>query len=225
MIDIFNNGIADALVGSTPVKKICVGPDVVWEKSSPSLPYDAQVEYLQTDGSAYIDTGLYLTSEDEINAKFYVPTATKSRQILGAGSTKTSGSSVQPSIAIYLTSTPLITYVFCNRVERRVSPGHKTGTHEATLNSRELIIDGVSYNPANFTGSFTLSTTLRLFHGYAQSNKPLNGVRMMWANVPGKIDLIAVRKNGIGYMYDRISGALFGNANTVGAFTYGNDVV
>ena len=37
------------------------------------------------------------------------------------------------------------------------------------------------------------------------------------------IDLIAVRKNGIGYMYDKVSGNLFGNANSSGSFTYGPD--
>ena len=36
-------------------------------------------------------------------------------------------------------------------------------------------------------------------------------------------DLIPVRKNGVGYMYDKVSGTLFGNAGS-GAFTYGNDV-
>jgi hypothetical protein len=35
---------------------------------------------------------------------------------------------------------------------------------------------------------------------------------------------IPVRKNGVGYLYDRVSGELFGNANSTGAFTYGNDV-
>ena len=35
-------------------------------------------------------------------------------------------------------------------------------------------------------------------------------------------DLIPVRKNGVGYMYDRVSGTLFGNSGT-GAFTIGPD--
>ena len=35
-------------------------------------------------------------------------------------------------------------------------------------------------------------------------------------------DIIAVRKDGVGYMYDRVSGQLFGNAGT-GAFVIGPD--
>ena len=36
-------------------------------------------------------------------------------------------------------------------------------------------------------------------------------------------DLIPVRKDGVGYMYDKISGVMYGN-NGTGAFTFGNDV-
>ena len=35
-------------------------------------------------------------------------------------------------------------------------------------------------------------------------------------------DFIPVRKNGVGYMYDKVSKQLFGNDGT-GSFTYGND--
>jgi hypothetical protein len=38
------------------------------------------------------------------------------------------------------------------------------------------------------------------------------------------LDWIPVRKNGVGYMYDKISGELHGNDAGSGAFTYGNDV-
>ena len=36
-------------------------------------------------------------------------------------------------------------------------------------------------------------------------------------------DFIPVRNEGVGYLYDKVSGQLFGNAGT-GSFTYGNDV-
>ena len=37
-------------------------------------------------------------------------------------------------------------------------------------------------------------------------------------------NLVSVRKDGVGYMYDTISGELFGNDGT-GSFTLGSDVV
>ncbi len=36
-------------------------------------------------------------------------------------------------------------------------------------------------------------------------------------------DFIPVRKGTVGYLYDRVSGELFGDAGT-GAFGYGNDI-
>jgi len=36
-------------------------------------------------------------------------------------------------------------------------------------------------------------------------------------------DFIPVRKNGVGYLYDKVSGNLFGNDAGSGAFIYGND--
>ena len=38
-----------------------------------------------------------------------------------------------------------------------------------------------------------------------------------------KMELIPVRNNGVGYMYDKVSGEFFGNDGS-GDFTYGNDV-
>ena len=35
-------------------------------------------------------------------------------------------------------------------------------------------------------------------------------------------DLVPVRDNGVGYLYDKVSGELFGNDGS-GSFTYGND--
>lgn len=37
-------------------------------------------------------------------------------------------------------------------------------------------------------------------------------------------EFIPVRKNGVGYLFDKESQTLHGNANSSGAFTYGNDV-
>jgi hypothetical protein len=37
-------------------------------------------------------------------------------------------------------------------------------------------------------------------------------------------DFIPVRKSGVGYMYDKIGGELYGNRGS-GSFTYGSDVV
>ena len=66
MINITNN-IIDITVGSTPIEKACIGSSLVWEKNSPVLPYDAQVEYLTSSGTQYIDTGISYDSTVKID--------------------------------------------------------------------------------------------------------------------------------------------------------------
>ena len=39
-----------------------------------------------------------------------------------------------------------------------------------------------------------------------------------------RMHLIPVRKNGLGYMYDKVSGTMFGNSGT-GDFILGNDII
>ena len=57
-----------------------------------------------------------------------------------------------------------------------------------------------------------------------------NGIPIKWKKVKmynGSTlvrDYIPVRKNGVGYLYDKVSGQLYGNAAGSGSFTYGNDV-
>ena len=69
-----------------------------------------------------------------------------------------------------------------------------------------MIIFGVNTN-----GTITAATQMTLY-----SFK-------IWKNGVFVRDYIPVRKGTVGYLYDRVSGKLFGNAGT-GAFTYGNDL-
>ena len=60
---IYTNGnIKDISLGNIVLKSIYIGSDLVYQKSGvvpPSpLPYDSKVEYLASDGNAYIDTGI-----------------------------------------------------------------------------------------------------------------------------------------------------------------------
>jgi hypothetical protein len=51
----------------------------------------------------------------------------------------------------------------------------------------------------------------------------IRSFQIFGANGEALRDYIAVRKNGVGYLYDRVSGALFGNDGT-GAFSFGSDL-
>ena len=46
------------------------------------LPYDSEVEYVQSNGTQYVDTGVYFANTTEIHAEFLLPQAASSNQTL-----------------------------------------------------------------------------------------------------------------------------------------------
>ena len=103
--------------------------------------------------------------------------------------------------------------------------------HEFKQLRNEPWIDGVRRGAAT-NSTFTAVTNMYIFavpkgdgtdglENYAKGK--LYSFKMLNQNNVLLIDLIPVRKNGIGYMYDRVSGQLFGNSGT-GQFILGNDI-
>ena len=75
------------------------------------------------------------------------------------------------------------------------------------------------------TGAFTANTYnmylfSRNFEGEAQ---PCANARIYGFTISDRMDLIPVRVGNVGYMFDRVSGTLFGNDGT-GDFIVGADV-
>lgn len=59
--------ITDALASVVNGKKIAVGSEVIWEKSTSPLPSGyRQVEYLESTGTQYIDSGIQNTSDIQV---------------------------------------------------------------------------------------------------------------------------------------------------------------
>lgn len=74
---------------------------------------------------------------------------------------------------------------------------------------------------------FTANGTLSIFGEKVSTTKPSYGVKgrlhrflLYDVNHQIKLDLIPVVKDNVGYMYDKVSGQLFGNAGT-GSFIVG----
>ena len=86
------------------------------------------------------------------------------------------------------------------------------------------------------TLAFTPTTKIYIFMGSFSNNlnfvsissKYTNGLKIYSFKISqgNKIvmDMIPVRKNGIGYLYDKVSDKLFGNSNNIGTFRYGPDI-
>lgn len=230
MINIFNNSIVDALVGSIPIKKVCVGNDVVWEKSSPVLPYDAQVEWLGFTTSQYILSGLTGTQNYAIEIEF----SPNSNNLVVFGS-RYSATSRNFSI---MCGENVIYADFGNYNSTRcalnttISDGH---WYKVTMDKNKRKIEDLntgdySEQTTLYSTSFTTPQQLRI--GGKASNFPSS-----YTAFKGKIrkiklynndtiirDYISVRFNNVGYLWDKVTQELFGNDGS-GSFTYGNDVV
>jgi len=57
----------EVMIGSQEAEAMYIGDNLIWEKES--LPYDAEIEYLQSSGTQYIDTGIIPDSDTGIYLK------------------------------------------------------------------------------------------------------------------------------------------------------------
>ena len=174
------------------------------------LPYDAEVEYLEGTGTQYINTGVNYFADFEITVKLR--------------------ENVQN---ITLKSAP------ADRLERisATDPNWRfrsnaAGIYNTTVPITELHTltwkDGKAYSDGNFLNDWTkgFPTGTMCVFGDARAHYPAMVYALKLWDKNGVLvrDFIPVRKGTVGYLYDRVSGKLFGNAGT-GDFVLGPDVV
>lgn len=193
------------------------------------LPYDAEVEYLQSDGGQYINTGIAASSalnDAQIDITYSSSSTSGDVYIFGGGNT------FNTSIQCVINTTTKY-----NQPSWGESLSIANGYQADAITTLRMTYNNyaVSFGSTSLTGSFTsTSRTLNdrdiyLFRANRSSGgtntKPVriyafkvsrNGVAIQ--------DCIAVRKGTVGYLYDRVSGKLFGNEGT-GDFVLGPDVV
>lgn len=195
---------------------------------TPPLPYDAEVGWLQTDGSAYIDTGIKPSSNTTFEIDAYIPEhGTQGFWVFGSRS----GANVGQLAYLNDGVANQRSYRFGNR-DAYASGKLAEGWHhfDNTATPRILKIDdSITLTAAANTFAQT-NYPIYLFclnvNGTPSLNNIASGAKMsaskFYQNGTLVFDGIAVRKNGVGYLYDKVSGQLFGNAGT-GNFILGND--
>lgn len=198
------------------------------------LPYDAEVEYLEATGTQLIDTNVKLASIDcEVRITFSIREGIESVNICGVEEVVDekryyglilygpfSGGKIN---AYHGFSNAYLSFDFKKDKEYKVV--------QKVINSTAIVnIDGVEYSKSItnrnriFSNSFYIFGTIRdrstgLVYGYGCSRIKHCEV---YSNQVKVAEMIPVRKDGVGYMYDRVSGQLFGNAGT-GEFIIGPD--
>lgn len=191
------------------------------------LPYDAEVEYLENSGTQYIDTGIKVSSSVGIDLTIMVSTAAAgylfgSRTSAGVEMfyvlAKDNPSASDNGITWYfgtkqgktgIVISPNLIINFSNVIahnEMVFGSNTATCTNNTFSSNYNIYLFGM-----NISGTFyTTSAIMRVYSCLMYNGSTL--VR----------DFIPVRVGQVGYMYDRVSGQLFGNAGT-GSFILGND--
>lgn len=186
------------------------------------LPYDAEVEYLESAGNCIIITDFIPTGDDiRIQTKVlykgytddssylpwfytYVNEQTNTYRIIRANTSTTSillynGAMANGGGVGYNVALNNIYNIDFNRNKYTINTrSGNLSTVKGTENSRYLYLFSLKFKGAFFFFRF-------------------------WKDDVLMLDLIPVRKGNVGYMYDKVSGQLFGNAGT-GQFILGPDV-
>ena len=179
------------------------------------LPYDAEVEYLESTGTQWIDTG-YTKSQCPYFSLDVQPLITNVDS--GMFGAYTDGYSVQQilgrwrwfdggwnltDIPVDITRTPNIT----KNANGWFVDGEITKTSSGSKGNLSLVLFGINVNGKKYGDKYPIR-----FNRLSLFDKKSILVA----------DFIPVRKGNIGYMYDRLSRQLLGNQGT-GAFIIGPD--
>lgn len=226
MIAFGASDMTKAYVGSTEVSKAYLGDELVWGGSSPALPYDAEVEYLQSSGTQYINLPMSVAKSKYFEVDMYFRPIYKNTQTIAVMSARPYAQ-FEATFYSYNSSTGKITYA--SRIGNVTTSGAWNGI-VGRENHFILSTEGKTNDKGTYTAlsrPLTAAITgFKLFGSYQNASRyPIAFHKVkITAGTTVLYDLVSVRKDGVGYMYDTISRELFGNGGT-GSFTLGNDVV
>jgi len=181
------------------------------------LPYDYEVEYLESSGTQYINTMVAPTLDTEIQC-VVIPISNNVNVL---------NTDLQNSFGIHITNWAIGSWAcyFGNKgyiPSQFVSKFKHNIPQSVVLNYQKVTIDGVEYS---IDATYMSGTTMYMFKDTwteSKDNTRICSLKIKQNNIIVR-DFIPVRKGTTGYMYDKVSGTLFGNAGT-GNFILGQDV-
>lgn len=209
--------ISKVYLGSTEVTKAYLGSVQVHGGATPVLPYDAQVEYLQSSGTQYIDISVTSGNSTDITMDLQLTSVSGSIRFVGSSNT---------NFELYLSSSSYLS-VRSNNSTKNSSTKPNTSRHTYRISN---IWNRGYYDSTNFAfthnGSSYQGGSLYLLMRPANPETGASAKIYSCLAKEGDTtlrDFIPVRVGQVGYLYDKISGQLFGNAGT-GSFVLGNDI-
>lgn len=219
-------GVQSITIPEGDVRSIAIGGVTVWTRPNP-LPYDAEVEYIESTGTQYVDTGV----RDIAPASLKIvmkrrgwPTCAYTSQN-NANGTWLGFQLVGTTFRVYKQN-------YNNKINTTVDPSAPPTSTVVWDGATGFYENGVQLS--SFTaalGNTSISgRPVILFGDYDLTN---NVVRIgantcaifscdIYSGSTLVRDFVPVRVGTAGYLFDRVSGQLFGNAGT-GDFVLGPD--
>lgn len=189
-----------------------------------SLPYDAEVEYLESNGIDNININTLVPIQEglDIKCEFLINSFTSYGTIFGNISrpllVRQYSTTGKMQCHLLPNSTPYTDTVVIPVNEWHIVQYKVFDTEQScTLDGRVIAADTRSFNNKYVD-------KIRLFAAYPTQVSNMR-IRRFSVKLHGELilDYIPVRVGQVGYMYDKVSGTLFGNAGS-GNFILGDDV-
>ena len=190
-----------------------------------ALPYDAEIEYLESTGAQYVNLISGINSENDEIVITFIATSIGSKfpGIFGArvSANDRNASVIAPqSIIVDVNNSNYSSY---RLVYNSTYIGIVTEC-KLSLSERYIKINGiVKVSSSATTDRFTTNSAYLFGVNGLDNRLPIRFVSLDWKRKGQPyMQLIPVRKGTQGYVYDNVSGQLFGNAGT-GQFILGHD--
>jgi hypothetical protein len=187
-------------------------------------PYDAEIEYLESTGTQWIDTGVIATENTRVKATL-MTLSTNNKNWFG-GQINGVGASAR-GFCFNAFNSKKVEYVFGNSGWCKLDISDSVGRiFTVDFSKGGVVIDGITVSTPSYTTFNQQTAPIAIFvrvDGSGYINGRLYALQIYQNGVLVR-DLIPVRVGNVGYMYDRVSGQLFGNAGT-GEFVLGPDAV
>lgn len=219
-----NTEIGQMFLGSTEIGQAYLGSTKVWE-SEQSLPYDAEIDYLESTGTQWIntlvkqkDTKKYLS----VNVNIRVPILeSDEHDIVGSGNYST------PTMGYKDANYFMWSYTSTSWYPKSADTSWHNTTYTFNVGKgRTFSEDGIIYTQDTFTNNFINGQYNSLFIFASGPNRHTLKCQLRSVNIVIddilQFDAIPVRVGRVGYLYDKVSGQLFANAGS-GNFILGND--
>lgn len=187
-------------------------------------PYDAEIEYLESTGTQYIELGLFPDNDFSVDFKVTCSNLPEGYRGIFGRYVGTGGKTCYVAAVNYAVKR------FTGGWDGVAFPNFEVDSFENRtdvfhLDKFNATVNDTVWNSHKTTIINEDSLTLRFFStaGQGYNFKGKGYYLKITKNDEPVIDLIPVRVGDVGYMYDRVSGQLFGNAGT-GAFVLGADI-